>query len=435
MSSPVATVINLVKTTMGAGILALPFAFKSQGVLLATLSILIAGLMTGIGLFFQAYAAGFLPKGQASFFTVSKITVPSLAVVFDLAIALKCFGVTVSYLVISGNLMPVVAGELGASGFLVNRTFWLVVALGIVGPLSFYRTLDSLKVASVIALSFLAYIIVLVIVNFLFGDVPGGTINWVAPTGGFTGFLTSLPLVIFAFTCAHNMFSTLNELQADPISLTAGIVTTVMSIAGVLYAVVGLLGYLSFGNDVSDNIISMYPQSIWSTFGRFAIVVVVIFSYPLMLHPARASVSNIIRAWRLHRSGVPREASEEDVPLVGADPLSQRITAPGAATLHQTNFEHYIVTIVLLVSSFVLALSVRSLELVLSFVGSTGATAISFILPGIFVYVLSNSGLENRLVSFSPRQTAYLHHFSTVMVAFGSLVMILCLGVNISRVI
>lgn len=434
MSSPVATVINLVKTTMGAGILALPFAYKSQGVLIATLSILIAGVMTGIGLFFQAYAAGFLPKGQASFFTVSKITVPSLAVVFDFAIALKCFGVTVSYFVIAGNLMPVVASEVGVSGILTERPLWLFLALAVVGPLSFYKTLDALKVTSIIALSFLAYIIVLVTVHFIIGDIPGGKVNWITSSDGIVGFLTSLPLVIFAFTCAHNMFSSLNELRSDPINLSAGLVTAVMMIAGSLYALVGLLGYLSFGNDVGDNIISMYPQSIWSTFGRFAIVVVVIFSYPLMLHPARASVNNIIRAWRWHRTGVPREASE-DVPLVGSEPLSQRPSAPGAPTLHQTNTEHYVVTTALLLSSFILALSVRSLELVLSFVGSTGATAISFILPGIFVFVLSKSNLENRLVSLSPKQSAYLHYLSAILVIFGCLVMVLCLGVNISRII
>lgn len=48
----------------------------------------------------------------------------------------------------------------------------------------------------------------------------------------------------------------------------------------------------------------------------------------------------------------------------------------------------YIITSTIVVLSYVVALSVTSLATVLAFVGSTGSTSISFILPGLFGYLL-----------------------------------------------
>jgi len=49
-----------------------------------------------------------------------------------------------------------------------------------------------------------------------------------------------------------------------------------------------------------------------------------------------------------------------------------------------------ILTTILLVLAYTVALTVTSLERVLAYVGSTGSTAISFILPGLFYYKISD---------------------------------------------
>ncbi|KAJ1830957.1 hypothetical protein LPJ73_008182, partial [Coemansia sp. RSA 2703] len=48
--------------------------------------------------------------------------------------------------------------------------------------------------------------------------------------------------------------------------------------------------------------------------------------------------------------------------------------------------KHIGITIGLMLLSYIVAMTVSSLDLVLSFVGSTGSTCISFILPGVFYY-------------------------------------------------
>merc|ERR1712230_25508 len=48
-----------------------------------------------------------------------------------------------------------------------------------------------------------------------------------------------------------------------------------------------------------------------------------------------------------------------------------------------------LITTVIIVMSYIVAMTVSSLDKVLAYVGSTGSTSISFILPGLFYYKIS----------------------------------------------
>lgn len=107
----------------------MPLALSRMGILLGIIIILWSGLTAGFGLYLQTRCARYLERGSASFFALSQITYPNAAVVFDAAIAIKCFGVGVSYLIIIGDLMPgVVQGfsaDAGGVSFLMDRHFWV----------------------------------------------------------------------------------------------------------------------------------------------------------------------------------------------------------------------------------------------------------------------------------------------------------------------
>jgi amino acid permease len=102
-----------------------------MGIVLGTIVIIWSGMTAAFGLYLQTRCARYLDRGKASFFALSQITYPNAAVIFDAAIAVKCFGVGVSYLIIIGDLMPgVVRGFYeGADSvdFLVDRHFWVTV--------------------------------------------------------------------------------------------------------------------------------------------------------------------------------------------------------------------------------------------------------------------------------------------------------------------
>jgi amino acid permease len=123
----------------------MPRALSQMGITLGVFVIIWSGITSGFGLYLQTKCARYLDRGTASFFALSQITYPNASVVFDTAIAIKCFGVGISYLIIIGDLMPgVVLGfneKAGEIGYLVDRHFW-VTAFMYVGTHKPLGTLD-----------------------------------------------------------------------------------------------------------------------------------------------------------------------------------------------------------------------------------------------------------------------------------------------------
>ena len=114
----------------------MPLAISHMGIVLGVLVVLWSGITAGFGLYLQSRCAQYLERGSASFFALSQITYPNASVVFDAAIAIKCFGVGVSYLIIIGDLMPAVfQGFIGGEpnyDFLVDRHFWVTAFMSVI---------------------------------------------------------------------------------------------------------------------------------------------------------------------------------------------------------------------------------------------------------------------------------------------------------------
>ncbi|CAN9440976.1 unnamed protein product [Alternaria alternata] len=403
----ISSVINLANTILGAGLLAMPSALSKMGIFLGIFVIAWAGATAGFGLYLQTRCARYIDRGHVSFATLSQMTYPNLSIIFDAAIAIKCFGVAVSYLIIIGDLMPgVVRGFApGASDitFLVDRQFWITAFMLIVIPLSFLRRLDSLKYTSVIALFSIAYLVILVVAHFLKGDTLAdrGTVRvfeWAGPVSALAAF----PVIVFAYTCHQNMFSILNEIADNSHFQTTTVIFASIGGACGLYILTGITGYLSYGDNIHGNIVSMYPTAAASTIGRLAIVILVMFSYPLQIHPCRASIDACLK-WR---PGRLRKHKHKQSEVGGSSPSRHSLItntpkpSPPPKASEMSDLKFAVISTVLIILSFVTAMTVSSLEKVLAYVGSTGSTTISFILPGLFYYKISDpeSSHHQRLV-------------------------------------
>ncbi|CAJ2504179.1 Uu.00g115730.m01.CDS01 [Anthostomella pinea] len=389
-ASMISSVINLLNTIVGAGTLAMPSAMSHFGMVMGIIVILWSGFTSSFGLYLQSRCARYLDRGSSSFFALSQMTYPNAAVIFDAAIAIKCFGVGVSYMIIIGDLMPGAIEGFDSRAaevpFLMDRNFWITVFMLVIIPLSFLRRLDSLKYTSIVALVAIGYLIVLVVYHFA-SDVlaPREKIRLIT-WGGPVEALASLPVVIFAYTCHQNMFSILNELKDNTAKSVMGTISSSIGSAAGIYVLVAITGYLTFGNDVTGNIVSMYTPSIASTIAKAAIVILVTFSVPLQVHPCRASVDAVLK-WRPNAAARPqgRTLSPGGRPLL---PTATRSDHGPASHISDTRFA--ILTTIILVLAYIVALTVVSLERVLAYVGSTGSTSISFILPGLFYYKISD---------------------------------------------
>ncbi|KFH42195.1 Vacuolar amino acid transporter-like protein [Hapsidospora chrysogenum ATCC 11550] len=388
-ASMLSSIVNLLNTIVGAGTLAMPSVLSHTGIMLGTILVLWSGLVAAFGLYLQSKCARYLDRGTSSFFALSQITYPNAAVLFDLAIAVKCFGVGVSYMIIIGDLMPgVVLGfnqYVEQYPYLLDRHFWITAFMLLIIPLSFLRRLDSLKYTSIVALISIGYLIVLVIYHFAADPHADPSNIRVVKWAGTVEALSALPVVVFAYTCHQNMFSIINEIQDNSPASLAGVIGSSIGIAGSIYIVVSITGYITFGNAVVANIVSMYPTGVASTIGKAAIVVLVLFSIPLQVHPCRASLDAVLN-WRPNRNSSSNGRAAP--PLLNVAPGARGDQGGGVAAMSDWRFAG--LTSLILILAYITALSVSSLDRVLAFVGSTGSTAISFILPGLFYYKISD---------------------------------------------
>lgn len=157
-ASMLSSVANLCNTIIGAGICAMPYAFAAAGIVPGVLLVLLCGLTSYFGLYLLTRCAARLGGTRTSFFAVASAAMPrgswDVRRLIDGAIAVKCFGVSISYLIISGQLMPQVvlgltrvwhADPEKLPSALYTREFWILVWVLLLAPLTLLRRLDSLR--------------------------------------------------------------------------------------------------------------------------------------------------------------------------------------------------------------------------------------------------------------------------------------------------
>jgi len=191
--------------------------------------------------------------------------------------------------------------------------------------------------------------------------------------------------------------------------------------------------------------------SIASTIAKAAIVILVMFSYPLQVHPCRASVDAVLK-WR--PSGLKSNRNSPNSSPSRTSLLTGASAQPASRNDTIGDLRFAIITSGILVLSYFTAMTVSSLDKVLAYVGSTGSTSISFILPGLFYYKISDpnsahhqqlakdedegdSGDEEEGVlgqggnSPAPWRKTILRKLALGLAICGLFVMILCLGTNL----
>ena len=389
VASFLSCVFNLTNTIVGSGMLGLPAAFSNAGSLLGCAFLVLFASTSAFGLHLLAAAARIVSAkaggdAPSSFRSVATAAAPRFAVLIDGAVAVKCFGVATSYLIVVGDTMPVVMAKLG--GFAANRSPWIVGAALLVAPLCYMPRLDGLKFASALSLGFVMFLTVM-IVEYYFEGGGGGDVGTTSLAVFDLDTAKTMTIFIFGYTCHQNIFAVVNEIKRPtPARLDAVVATSIGTACGI-YLLVAVCGYMTFGDKVQGDILDNYPVEPAITVARVFVAALVALSFPLQCHPSRACVMSLLQG---ARPPPPDDASD------AALALRKR------AEDRRTRAEHVAVTTVFLVGATLIALSVESLSTILSVVGATGSTAVSYILPG---------GIYYRLAEPSPKRTLALGQF------------------------
>ena len=141
-SSLLAGSLNLLNTIVGGGILSLPYAFKSCGMIIGILYQLVFGAASWYGC--HLLLASVQPGKPPSYEGLAQLAFGRAGwLVYNLAALVNCYGACVSYVIVVGDVLAPICLELGVP---LGRPQLLLLVVGVViFPLSAMRDISSLR--------------------------------------------------------------------------------------------------------------------------------------------------------------------------------------------------------------------------------------------------------------------------------------------------
>ncbi|EED87343.1 predicted protein [Thalassiosira pseudonana CCMP1335] len=348
-------IFNLVKSIVGAGVLSLPAAVFPA-----------IALITLIG-FFSAY--GFSLIGRVCSYTGGKSYrdawsesigensswIPAATCTFK-----TCFAV-LSYSMILADTIRALLMTVGVE---TTRTLAL---LGVTGttllPLCLLKNLSSLAPFSLVGVAGMFYTAVAMAIRYLGGSYKLGTAAF-----GNLGASAALSPNTFILICmlstaymAHfNAPKFFIELKDNTIKRYNTVVGTSFGISVFLFAVIGALGFLTFGSASSGLILNNYSnKDVLMSLSRVAVAISIVFSFPLAFVGARDGWLDVLK--------VPVEKRTNSV-------------------LNKT-------TVAILSVITLIATQLKELAFIMSFAGATLGNALIYVYPALmFRSAVKNMG-------------------------------------------
>jgi sodium-coupled neutral amino acid transporter 5 len=298
--------MNLVKTCLGSGILALPHAFAGAGLVWAIAFLFLSAVLSSFSLFLL---------GDVSVFGGRNPTLPGVGhralrssgrMLANLSVCFNNIGAMTSYLIVaSTSLLTVIGAEnsqLIALPFLSARQVLVLLAVTLISPLCFVRRVNVLRFSSALGICALLYVMAMVLA-FQFAPhldpcTPGVPCKGdvVLSTNDSVGIFTQFVQFTNAYTCHYMMIPLVNELQAPTRTRKAYLAIGSTATSAILYGLVATAGYLTFGDLVKSDILLSYPvDSVLVTVARVAITMDVLSSYPLLMYTTRIAIAGLFR--------------------------------------------------------------------------------------------------------------------------------------------
>lgn len=334
---------NLCSATLGAGILALPFAFYQAGIICGILLLLISALATSssIKLLVESYDSYGLSTYEK---TVEKGLGRRFRNVVEVSILIFCCGTAVGYVIAVGDIIErVVPSMTTAQKQVAMSLVWLIAML----PLSCLKKMKSLECASSVGIISIGTLLAAAIVHLVRGSGDGEynevdnalfygleedddnaqstTVSYdndrpsiaslLGPAGGsWFSVLQACPIFFYAFSSQVNVAQIFEELPGrhgnnpEKIRTMSHVTSLGVLMCGLLYASVSLVTLIDFGDGVKPNILSCYNLGFTGQpllhVAFLGTALAVIIAFPLNIFPARVSLIQMWEEKENHRHEV-----------------------------------------------------------------------------------------------------------------------------------
>jgi amino acid permease len=274
------------------------------GLIGGPLALIIAAAMSEFSVYILVSAAR--RSGANSYVEVAYAAFGYKARVFTLILVLLITLMScVAYTILIRDLMPAVVHfffSLGDPDDATDQQYVMIATICLIAPVTFMRTLESLKFASVVsgcATLLLATAITIRSVQRnaayepIFSPPAPLYYNWFPETLG--DALYAMPVCVVAFVCHFNVLPVHQELKMPTRGRMTRLLHGVFGSVLLLYIVCGVFGYLYAANGVQGNIMLDFDASdTLMIFGRLGIGMTVILSYPMLVLPAKHTLAGCI---------------------------------------------------------------------------------------------------------------------------------------------
>ncbi|KEG07874.1 amino acid transporter [Trypanosoma grayi] len=362
----VASAFNLASSSLGAGILGLPAATNSSGLVMALLFLAIITFLTIFSMRCLGIAA---QRTQIHTFEgVARVLLGRWFAYFAAGVrAFHAFSGCVAYVISVGDIFSsIMNNSASVPEFLKttpgNRVLTSAVWLCIMVPLVIPKHIDSLRYFSTFAVTFMVYFVIVIVVHSCMNGLPENSHNisvgkdddaLVVLFNTGNKAIEGLGVFMFAYVCQINAYEVYWDMENPTLTrytLAAGLG---MMLCFVLYALTSVFGYLDFGREVTDSILLMY-----NPIGEPMIMV----AFVGVLWKLCASYALLSMAFR---NAIYHSIGWE------ADKLPY--------------WKHIIAVLVFAVIMLLCGLFIPKIKIVLGFAGGITGGSLGFLLPALFV--------------------------------------------------
>jgi amino acid permease len=440
VSSVVVGVFNVLNTCVGGGTLSIPFAFAKCGWGVATLVVVFSMICTSFSMRLLCNLARKL--GCATYSDVMEKTLGDVGKRITTALLFgMLFLVIIAFLVLMKDIAAdIVQFFLPESATLTDRmkNFITIILTAVCFPLMTADHLHSLRYVSyagtVCVLILLYSIGSEAYVAYSSGALHGEQFRF-GPSNS-SDILTGLPIIFISFLCQFNVLGVYSDLNFPTDQNMGRVIDTSMTIAAVLFACFGLVGYFFASDQTQDNILKNFsPRDPSLLIARIGLTLTLLCQLPMVVLPCRKAfyplvwpTLNTAENHSQHRDGriveLPHPSSfyGEDDNLIRSSSMATRERCYSASSgidgpvavyvpvdegydimVTQTS-SRYLLTFGLVVLALFLSQAVPGVSTVWSIAGSTLSITIAFLLPS-YAYISlwkqlgSSRELDNNVIA------------------------------------
>ncbi|XP_078437827.1 transmembrane amino acid transporter family protein [Wolffia australiana] len=314
-------VFNLTTTVVGAGIMALPAAMKSLGLLPGLLSIALLGALSELSielLVRYAVLAGAATYGDL----VAAALGRAARVAAETCIVVNNAGILIVYLIIVGDVLSGSPNHTGVLYQWLGRGPWesralviLIVVLAVIAPLCSLEKIESLTISSAASVALAVFFVVVSCAMAAARATQGATAAPrlgpdVSSSAAVLELLLVIPIMTNAYVCHFNVQPIYNELPSPSPEKMNRVSRVTVAVCVAVYAATAVSGFVLFGDETEYDVLINFDRDLGFRFGsalndmvRVGYVLHLVLVFPVIHFSLRETVGKAVFKGKGRRAG------------------------------------------------------------------------------------------------------------------------------------